>query len=266
MTRRTGAAPRRAGASLMAKTGVSQAAGGDPLTALAPTGRDPGRRSGEDHGRRREDGRIIAFMSFDGANDATDETLLRRFSTGDQAAALVLTRRLTPRVLALATRMLRDAAEAEDVAQEAMLRLWRAAPEWRDGEAKPSTWLHRVAANLCIDRLRKRKRAGPPLEDVDEPADPQPGAEARLDAGDRAAAVRAALARLPDRQRRAVALRHFDGLGNPEIAAAIGVTVEAVESLLVRARRSLARDIAAWAAAAEAPDMRARAADKGTTS
>ncbi len=80
--------------------------------------------------------------------------LLVLYANGDPAAARALTLRLTPRVLGFAARMLGDRAEAEDVAQEAMLRLWRIAPEWRQGEAKVSTWLYRVASNLCTDRLR----------------------------------------------------------------------------------------------------------------
>lgn len=183
-------------------------------------------------------------MSFDGGSDESDEALLRRFAAGDRLAARVLTLRLTPRVHAQARRMLNDAAEAEDVAQEAMLRLWRIAPDWRAGEAKVSTWLHRIAANLCIDRLRKRRRDGPPLEDVAEPQDPAPRAEAAMEAGQRAASVMAALARLPERQRLAISLRHFEDCGNPEIAAAIGVSVEAVESLLARGRKALARELA----------------------
>ncbi len=184
-------------------------------------------------------------MSFDGDGDGgdTDEALLQRFAAGDRLAARALTLRLTPRVLALARRMLTDAAEAEDVAQEAMLRLWRIAPDWREGEAKVSTWLHRIAANLCIDRLRKRRRYGPPLDDVAEPPDPAPRAEATVEAGQRAAAVMAALGRLPERQRIAITLRHFEDYGNPEIAAAIGVSVEAVESLLARGRKTLAREL-----------------------
>nr|WP_179961575.1 RNA polymerase sigma factor [Pikeienuella piscinae] len=188
-------------------------------------------------------------MSFDGEPDETDEALLARFSAGDQLAARALTMRLTPRVLALARRMLNDATEAEDVAQEAMMRLWRIAPDWRDGEAKLSTWLHRIAANLCIDRLRKRRRSGPPLDEIEEPADPAPSAVAHLVAGDRAAAVSRAIARLPERQRIAVTLRHFEDRANPEIAEMLEVSVDAVESLLMRGRRALARDLAALIAA-----------------
>lgn len=183
-------------------------------------------------------------MSFDGMNAESDEELLARFASGDQAAARVLTARLTPRVLGLAMRMLRDDAEAEDVAQEAMVRLWKIAPDWRAGEAKVSTWLHRITSNLCIDRLRKRRRAGPPLEDVAEPPDPTPGAAATMIARDRAAAVTAAMRNLPERQRIAIALRHFEDLGNPEIAEKMDVSVEAVESLLARGRRALAKELA----------------------
>lgn len=184
-------------------------------------------------------------MSFDAEFEEGDEALIERFAAGDQSAARALTVRLSPRVLGLATRMLRDAAEAEDVTQEAMMRLWKTAADWRPGEAKVSTWLHRVATNLCIDRLRKRRHAGPPLEDVAEPMDPMPDADARLIAADRASAVAGALASLPDRQQAAIRLRHFEGLSNPDIAAALDVSVEAVESLLSRARRTLTAHLAA---------------------
>lgn len=185
-------------------------------------------------------------MSFDGIEtEETDEALLARFAEGDRFAARALTLRRTPRVLALARRMLNDAAEAEDVAQEAMMRLWKIAPDWRDGEAKVSTWLHRVTSNLCIDRLRKRRGGGPSIDDIEEPMDPAPRADAVLMAGDRAAAVSRAIAALPDRQRIAITLRHFEDRSNPEIAAALGVSVEAVESLLARGRKALARALSA---------------------
>lgn len=184
-------------------------------------------------------------MSFDGMSGDSDEELLARFASGDQAAARALTARHAPRVLGLAVKMLRDDAEAEDVTQDAMIRLWRIAPDWRAGEAKVSTWLHRVTSNLCIDRLRRRKRNGPPLEDIAEPHDPTPSATAHLIAKDRAAAVTAAMRRLPDRQRVAITMRHFEDLGNPEIAERLEISVEAVESLLARGRRALAKDLAA---------------------
>ena len=185
-------------------------------------------------------------MSFDAEFEESDEALIERFVAGDHSAARALTVRLSPRVLGLATRMLRDGAEAEDVTQEAMMRLWKTAADWRPGEAKVSTWLHRVATNLCIDRLRKRRRAGPPLDEVAEPPDPAPGAVAQLIAADRASAVSGALNALPDRQQAAIRLRHFEGLSNPDIAAALDVSVEAVESLLSRARRTLTMQLTAF--------------------
>ena len=88
-------------------------------------------------------------MPLDADSEQTDEALLALYAGGNRAAARMLTIRLTPRVLSLAVRMLGDRGEAEDVAQEAMLRLWKIAPEWRAGEAQVSTWLYRVASNLC---------------------------------------------------------------------------------------------------------------------
>lgn len=179
-------------------------------------------------------------MPLDAHAAEDDAALLARYARGDAAAARALTVRLVPRAHGQAVRMLGDAAEAEDVVQEAMLRLWRIAPEWRDGEAQVSTWLYRVVSNLCTDRLRKRPRAGVALDDVAEPADPAPGVEARLQDDARHAALRNAMADLPERQRLALSLRHFEGASNPEIADALGVSVEAVESLTARAKRALA--------------------------
>lgn len=169
--------------------------------------------------------------------EASDEQLLERFARGDQSAAREIVARHARRVLALATRMLNDAAEAEDVVQEAMLRVWRIAPDWEAGKAQFSTWLHRVALNLCYDRLRKRRTVD--LDSAPEPEDPTPSAQARMEEREGGGALRAALQTLPERQRAAILLRHFEERSNPEIAEALSVSVEAVESLLARARRAL---------------------------
>ncbi|KFI31764.1 RNA polymerase subunit sigma [Haematobacter massiliensis] len=181
-------------------------------------------------------------MPLDDLADVPDETLLVLYANGDAAAARVLTLRLTPRLLSFAARMLGDRAEAEDVTQEAMLRLWRVAAEWRRGEAQVSTWLYRVASNLCTDRLRRRR--GVALDQIAEPEDDRPDADEGLMEADRARALEEALALLPERQRQAVVLRHLEGLSNPEIAAVMEVGVEAVESLLARGKRMLAARLA----------------------
>ncbi|ARC89118.1 RNA polymerase sigma factor [Rhodovulum sp. MB263] len=181
-------------------------------------------------------------MPFDAGDGETDEALLLACGQGDARAVRLLTLRMTPRILSYARRLLRDGAEAEDVAQEAMLRLWRIAPDWRPGEARVTTWLYRVVTNLCTDRLRRRRARA--LDEVPEPPDDSPGAEARLQQAARVAALEAALALLPERQRQAVILRHIEGLSNPEIAAILEIGVEAVESLTARGKRALGRILA----------------------
>lgn len=174
---------------------------------------------------------------------APDATVLVAYANGDGQAARVLTARLLPRVLAQATRMLSNRAEAEDVAQEAMLRLWKIAPDWRQGEAEVSTWLYRVVANLCTDRLR-RNRGGVGLDQVAEPADAAPSVAARMQDDARMTALSDALAQLPERQAQAVALRHLEGLSNPAIAEIMDISVRSVESLTARGKRALAEILA----------------------
>ncbi len=177
-------------------------------------------------------------MALDAGPEQEDDALIARFAAGDQSAARMLAARLTPGVLALARRMLSDQAEAEDVAQEAMLRLWKIAPDWEAGRAKPSTWLYRVTSNLCTDRLRRRRSTG--LDEIDEPTDEKPSAVDAMITQDRAAALTTAMSKLPERQRLATHLRHIDGCSNIEIAEIMDVSVEAVESLTGRAKRALA--------------------------
>jgi RNA polymerase sigma factor (sigma-70 family) len=170
--------------------------------------------------------------------DASDEDVLLAFAGGASGAAEELTARLLPRILGQAMRMLANRAEAEDVAQDAMLRLWTIAPRWRVGEAQVTTWLYRVVANLCTDRLRKRRHVAmteaPDLPDTGPTALDQLQTEARL------TALSDALAQLPERQAQAVALRHLEGLSNPEIAQIMDISLASVESLTARGKRGLA--------------------------
>lgn len=181
-------------------------------------------------------------MPFDAQNDTSDDALLIAFGNGDRLAARVLTERLAPRVIGYAARLLKDRAEAEDVAQDAMMRLWKIAPDWRTGEAKVTTWLYRVVTNLCTDRLRKKRSSG--LDEIAEPEDGKPSQEAVLMQKQRVAALDAALNTLPERQKEAVVLRHIEGLSNPEIAQVLDIGVEAVESLTARGKRALAKALA----------------------
>ena len=179
-------------------------------------------------------------MPRDSLASVSDETLLVLYANGDRDAARLLTTRLAPRVLGYAARLLADRAEAEDVTQEAMLRLWRIAPEWRAGEAQVATWLYRVVTNLVTDQRRARaRRPAVPLDAAPEVAAGGKGVVAGLIEADRMVALEAALASLPDRQRQAVVLRHIEGLANPEIAAIMAIGVEAVESLTARGKRAL---------------------------
>lgn len=178
-------------------------------------------------------------MPFDATRELSDDALLVLYAKGDPSAASELAQRFLPRALGQAARLLGDPAEAEDVAQEAMMRLWRIAPDWRQGEAKVSTWLYRVVANLCTDRLRRRRNV--PLDAAPEPEDSALSAGEAMQEAARAQALAAALQELPERQRMAVALRHLEGLANPEIAEILECSLEAVESLTARGKRALAK-------------------------
>ena len=170
-----------------------------------------------------------------------DGELVARLARGDRTAFAALVDSHVAAVHRVAGRVLGSAADAEDVAQEAFMRLWRAPHQIRDGAAVRG-WLMRVATNLAIDRVR---RVRPDLGiDIDHVADAAAGADKPLRRSAVSAAVEAALAGLPERQRAALVLTYYEGFGNQETAEALGVSVEAVESLLARARRSLRQSLA----------------------
>lgn len=129
-----------------------------------------------------------------------------------------------------------NTADADDLAQETFLRVWKHASRWQPNRVRFTTWLYRIARNLAIDQHRKRRDTN---DDLSQIADPAPGAEDVLDGESRRRHVREAVAALPERQRTALLLCQFQGMSNRDAADTLGVSVEALESLLARARRSL---------------------------
>jgi RNA polymerase sigma-70 factor (ECF subfamily) len=170
---------------------------------------------------------------------AADPGRIARAAAGDAGAWAALVHRHLPAVTRCAAYILGDPAEAEDVAQDTFLRLHRKLANWEGGEDGLSSWLHRVAVNLSIDRRRAPVRPAS-LEHIGEVAEP-----AGLDGPfDRKRHIEAALAGLPERQRAALILVHYQGFSGREAAAALDVSVEALESLLARGRRTLRNTLA----------------------
>jgi RNA polymerase sigma-70 factor (ECF subfamily) len=180
--------------------------------------------------------RKIRTASMINPTPKSDAILLRKVKDGDSAASRILVDQYLDRIVNYGTRMLGDRAEAEDVAQEAFLRLWRNLDKWR-AEKPVIHWLQRVTYNLCIDRLRKKKPVN--IEDIAEPADPFENPARSLHQMQVSTAVNAAIEKLPDRQRAAIVFAHQEGLSNIETAEIMEISVEAVESLLSRGRRGL---------------------------
>lgn len=173
--------------------------------------------------------------------DASDEELVALIGGGDRRAYHVLVERHGRRVLGLARRMMRNLAEAEDVSQDAFLRVWQKAGEWQPRGARFTTWLYRVVVNLCLDRKRRPTMA--PIEAAGDPADMRPDAEQTLAKSEQDRHIAAALQALPERQRAALVLSYYEGLSNVDAAGALELSVSALESLLVRARRALRQEL-----------------------
>lgn len=166
-----------------------------------------------------------------------DNVLLIAFAKGDRSAAEQLTERLMPKIYSHAYYRLGNIADAEDVTQEAFLKLWKIAPNWKHENAQVSTWLYRVVYNLCNDRYRRAT-----LENLSSAQEATDGAQSptdKIDAQYRQTALYDAMSILPKNQRLAIQLRHIDELSNPEIAEVMELSVEAVESLSARGKRKL---------------------------
>ncbi len=174
--------------------------------------------------------------SVSGNAETTDEALIGALAGRDTRALAELVRRHGGWAVRFATRLTGSPESAEEVVQDAFLRLWNGARDWQ-GRARFTTWFYRVVHNLAIDELRRRRRAYEPLDEALE--DPTPTPVERLESERRAARVRAALATLPQRQRTALVLSHYENLPQAEAAAIMGISEGALESLLSRGRASL---------------------------
>jgi RNA polymerase sigma-70 factor (ECF subfamily) len=169
-------------------------------------------------------------------DEASDEDLMARIAGGDEPAFRLLARRYATRAVGLARRITGNDADAEEVVQEALLRVWTNAPRWRPLAAF-RTWFYRVVLNLCLSRRRRARFV--PLEAAGDPSDPSADVAAAAERDETERRIAAAIGDLPDRQRAAIVLTYHEGLSNAETAAILETSVSSVEALLVRAKRTL---------------------------
>jgi RNA polymerase sigma-70 factor, ECF subfamily len=196
--------------------------------------------------QRRQPARSIAHgrdaaQERAGLDTTTDEELMAQAASGEEPAFRRLASRHAAKTFALARRMLRNDADAEEIVQEAMIRVWVTAPRWRP-DAAFKTWLYRVTVNLCLNRQRQKPLT--PLDERIDPPDPSPTAAEALVRRETDGLVANAIAELPDRQRAAIVLTYYEGLSNAETATVLETTVSSVEALLVRAKRTLRVELA----------------------
>jgi RNA polymerase sigma factor (sigma-70 family) len=170
---------------------------------------------------------------------ADDDALMARVLRRDAAAFRIVVDGHARTLHRIAYRMIGDATEAEDLAQEALTRLWQHAGRWQAGGAGIGAWLTRVTMNLCLDRLRRRRFASD--EAVPERADEAPLAPELIAAEQERQRVVAAIAALPDNQRAAIVLTYYEDQPNAVAAESLEMNIKAFESLLLRARGALKR-------------------------
>ncbi len=183
--------------------------------------------------RRSTEAKAAASLS----GDAIDRALMARIVTRDAQAFAQLSERHATIALALAHRIVRNSADAEDVVQDSLTRLWIFADRWNPEAARFSSWFYRIVSNQAISRLRRKTTES--IDTIAEPTDATPGPHDQLAGREIGKAILTAMGRLPDRQRAAIALCYDQGLSCAEAAAAMDVSIGTMESLLFRARRSL---------------------------
>lgn len=171
---------------------------------------------------------------------ATDNELIAQALRGDHAAFGQLVLRYQRMAIGVAYRICGDPVQAEDIAQQAFIRIWERLGTYRP-EGNFRSWLCQITANLTVDAFRQHK----PTSDIDDLPlpDPTPGPERAAIQRERAAAVRAALLRLPPHSRAALVLREYEGLSYQEIAEALRIPLGTVKSRINDARRRLQEDL-----------------------
>lgn len=170
-----------------------------------------------------------------------DQRLMILVASGNKNAFSILAARYLNQIIQFANRYVGNRAEAEDVAQETMIRLWKHAVSWQPQGYSLRSWLYRITYNLCIDEIRKRKPVSELKYDSQAVASEQPDSEVYDQ--QKNDIVKAALNELPERQRTAINLCVYQALSNQDAANTMGITVEALESLLARGRRNLSKSL-----------------------
>lgn len=180
---------------------------------------------------------MLAESKADGVDD--DDAVMARVLRRDPVAFRGVVDAHSVTLHRIAFRMLGDPFEAEDVAQEALTRLWQHAGRWQDGGPGIAAWLTRVTMNQCLDRLRRRRFASD--EAVPERADDAPLAPEVIEAEQQRGRVVAAISALPDNQRAAIVLTYYEDHPNATAAGILDMNVKGFESVLFRARAALKR-------------------------
>ncbi len=191
----------------------------------------------------------------------TERELVTRAKAGDQDAFEQLVLDNQNRVFSLTVRMTGDREEGADLAQEAFLKAWQGLPSFQ-GDSSFSTWVYRLATNVCIDHLRrqKRRREVEPALSLDdeesgwaEPADWEQDPQRCLERAELGRAVARGLEKLPDHHRRVLVLRELSGLSYQEIGEALGLDIGTVKSRIARSRTALKKILMADGNLFEAP-------------
>jgi RNA polymerase sigma-70 factor (ECF subfamily) len=182
-------------------------------------------------------------QGWDG-RETLDDLLMRKVADGDRAAFEALARRHMRRAIAIAQGVVGNPNDADEIAQEAFMRVWQFGDRWTPGRARFTTWLHKIVLNLSLDRRRKPQWVA--IEAAGELRDDDSRSATDVIVGkEHRETVARALEAIPPRQRAAIALFYFEGLSGKAAAEGMGISVAAFEQLLLRARRAVKAELAA---------------------